>query len=163
MNQPDPKTGDTGTWVGADRRRPHPSPLGRRLLMLAIMLGVLAGFTLLIWLAVDVRKLTHKARVLTAEDLARAALLFRVLAIVVSVSLLGVATWIGHFAWRVRKFDVYPPPGSRHLRVRRVLRGAEARRVSVVISVVAGILALAGAATVPLVLRLLASLGLAAG
>lgn len=163
MNQPDPKTGDTGTWSGGDRRRPHPAPIGRRLLMLAIMLGVLGAFTLLVWLAVDVRRLTNRTRLPTAEELARAALIFRVLAIIVSVSVIGVATWIGHFAWRVRKNDVYPPPGSRHLRVRRVLRGAEAHRVSVVFFVIAGILTLAGASVVPLVFRLLGSLGLSRG
>ena len=128
--------------------------------MLAIMLGVLAGFTLLVWLAVDVRKLTDKSRLPTTEDLARAALLFRILGVVMAVSLLGVAAWIGHFAWRVRAAGVYPPPGSRHLRVRRVLRGAEARRVAVVCYTIAGMLAACGAVLVPLVYRLLARLGL---
>lgn len=128
--------------------------------MLAIMLGVLGGFTLLIWLAVDVRKLTNRGGLPSADELARAARLMRVLAIVMSVSVLGVATWIGHFAWRVRKNEVYPPPGSRHLRVRRVLRGPEALRVSTILFMIAGALVLAGASIVPLVLRLLASLGL---
>lgn len=128
--------------------------------MLAIMLGVLGGFTLLVWLAVDVRKLSNRGGLPSAQELARAAQLLRVLAVVMSVSVLGVATWIGHFAWRVRKNEVYPPPGSRHLRVRRVLRGFEAHRVSGILFTVAGVLALAGASIVPLVLRLLASLGL---
>jgi hypothetical protein len=156
----DPRPEDTGTWSGVDRRRPHPMPLGRRLLMLAIIFGVLGGFTLLVWLAVDVRQLTTRGGMPTAEELARAAHLLRVLAIVMSVSVVGVATWIGHFAWRVRKNEVYPPPGSRHLRVKRVLRGDEARRVSTVLFTIAGILALAGVSLMPLVLRFLASLGL---
>jgi hypothetical protein len=37
---------------GQERRRPHPAPLGRRMLILLIVLGVLGSFTLLIWLAV---------------------------------------------------------------------------------------------------------------
>jgi hypothetical protein len=40
------------------------------------------------------------------------------------------------------------------------LRGDETRRVSTVLFTIAGILALAGVSLVPLVLRLLASLGL---
>lgn len=160
MNQPEFKPEDTGAWPGVDRRRPHPAPIGRRLLMLAIILGVLGGFTLLIWLAVDVRKLSTRGGLPSAEQLARAAQLMRVLAIVMSVSVLGVATWIGHFAWRVRKNEVYPPPGSRHLRVKRVLRGDEARRVSTILFTLAALLVLAGAAVVPMVLRLLATLGL---
>ncbi len=153
--------GASGTWPGGiDRRRPHPAPLGRRTLMIAIILAVLAGFTLLVWLAVDVRKLTQKSRLPTSDDLARAALLFRILAFVMSASLLGVAAWIGHFAWRVRRYQVYPPPGSRHLRVRRVLRDVEARRVAVICFFIAGMLTLIGLALVPLVLRLLATLGL---
>jgi hypothetical protein len=147
-------------WTGGERRRPHPAPIARRLLMFAIILGVLAGFTLIVWLAVDVRILTNKTRPPTMAELARATLLFRILAVVMSASVVGVAIWIGHFAWRVRKYEVYPPPGSRHLRVRRVLRGAEARPVAIVLFAVAAILAVLGAAIAPMVFRLLASLGL---
>jgi len=128
--------------------------------MLAIMLGVLAGFTVLVWLAIDVRKLTQKAGVPTDADLARAVTLFRSLACVMTASLAGVAAWIGHFAWRVHRTDVYPPPGSRHMRVKRVLRGPEARRVAVVCFTIAGLLALCAAVLIPLVIRLLNTLGL---
>jgi hypothetical protein len=128
--------------------------------MLAIIVGVLAAFTLLVWLAVEVKALTDQTRVPTEEELRRAATLFRILAVVMSGSVLGVALWIGHFAWRVHKFEVYPPPGSRQMRVRRVLRGAEARRVSSVCFVIAGLLAAAGAWLAPLVFRLLSAMGL---
>jgi hypothetical protein len=159
---PDPE--QSGTWSGAiERRRPHPAPLARRLLMLAIILGVLAGFTLLVWLAVDVRKLTQKAGLPDSGDLERAVLLFRVLAYVMAVSLLGVAAWIGHFAWRVRRAEVYPPPGSRHMRVKRVLRDAEAHRVATVCFTIAGLLTLCALVLVPLVYRLLYVLGLLTG
>lgn len=128
--------------------------------MAAIILGVLAAFTLLVWLAVEVKALTDQTRVPTEEELRRAAMLFRILAVVMSVSVLGVAMWIGHFAWRVHKAEVYPPPGSRHMRVRRVLRGAEARRVSSVCFLIAGLLAIAGVWLAPLVFRLLSTVGL---
>jgi hypothetical protein len=150
-----------GTPV-AERRRPHPAPIARLVLMLFIVLGVLVGFTLLVWLAVEVRRLSDAARVApTPEDVQRAALLLRTLAVIMSVSLAGVAVWIGHFAWRVRAADVYPPPGSRHMHVRRVLRGAEAQRVATVCFVLAALLLAAGCTLVPLVWELLERLGLA--
>ena len=123
------------------------------------VIGVLIAFALLIWLAIEVRSLTDETRVPSSEELARAGLLFRILAVIVSLSVIGVAIWIGHFAWRVRKAGVYPPPGSRHLRVRRVLRDADARRVAGVLFTVAVVLALAGVSLAPLVLRVLAALG----
>ena len=130
-------------------------------LMVLIVLGVLVGFTLLVWLAVEIRKLTDDLRVApTPADIERAALLLRVLAVLMSVSLAGVAVWIGHFAWRVRAADVYPPPGSRHIRVRRVLRGAEAQRLATICFVLAVLLLAAGCALVPLVWELLERLGL---
>jgi len=148
-------------WVGErDRRRPHPAPRARILLMILIVIGVLGAFGLLIWLALQVNTLTDRTRIPSAEELTRAVKLFRILAIIMSASVLGAAIWIGHFAWRVQQADVYPPPGSRHLRVKRVLRGPEARRVAVLCFTIAGILAVAGASLAPLVFRLLAKLGL---
>jgi len=88
-------------------------------------------------------------------------LLLRTLAVIMSVSLAGVAVWIGHFAWRVRAADVYPPPGSRHMNVRRVLRGAEAQRVATICFVLAVLLLAASCTLVPLVWELLERLGLA--
>ncbi len=146
---------------GTERRRPHPAPVARLVLMGLIVLGVLIGFTLLVWLAVEVRKLTDDQRVTpTFADIQRAAFLLRTLAVIMSVSLAGVAVWIGHFAWRVRVADVYPPPGSRHMNVRRVLRGAEAQRVARVCLVLAVLLLAAGCTLVPLVWELLERLGL---
>jgi hypothetical protein len=129
--------------------------------MVLIVLGVLLGFALLVWLAVEVRKLTDATRVPpTLADIERATLLLRALAVIMSVSLAGVAVWIGHFAWRVRAADVYPPPGSRHMHVRRVLRGAEAQRVATICFVLAVLLLAAGCTLVPLVWELLERLGL---
>ena len=126
-----------------------------------IVLGVLIGFALIVWLAVEVRRLTDATRVPpTLADIERATLLLRTLAVIMSVSLAGVAVWIGHFAWRVRSADVYPPPGSRHMHVRRVLRGAEAQRVATVCFVLAVLLLAAGCTLVPLVWELLERLGL---
>jgi hypothetical protein len=69
--------------------------------MALIVLGVLLGFALLVWLAVEVRKLTDATRVPpTLADIERATLLLRALAVIMSVSLAGVAVWIGHFACR---------------------------------------------------------------
>ena len=142
-----------------DRRRPHPMPAARRLLMVLIVLGVLGAFSLLIWLAVQIRALTNDSRIATADDVHRAAQLFRILAWILSASIVGAALWIGHFAWRIRRTEVYPPPGSRHLRVRRVLRGAQARRIASICMVLAALLLACGLALAPLVVRLLASAG----
>ncbi len=136
--------------------------MARRLLMVLIVLGVLGGFTLLVWLAVEVRRLTDDLREApTLEDIQRATLLLRTLAVIMSVSVVGVAVWVGHFAWRVRQADVYPPPGSRHLRARRVLRGAEAQRVARICLVLAALLFACGLSLAPLVFALLERLGLA--
>jgi hypothetical protein len=160
MNEtPETRPPDDRWQGGRDRRRTHPAPRARLALMLVMVLGVLLAFTLLIWLALEVRSLTDETRVPSSHELAQAGLLFRVLAIVMSLSVIGAAIWIGHFAWRVRTTGVYPPPGSRHLRVRRVLRDAEARRVAAVLLGVAVVLALAGVTLVPLVFRVLSSLG----
>lgn len=144
-----------------ERRRPHPTPVARLVLMALIVFGVLLGFALLVWLAVEVRRLTDATRVSpTLADIERATLLLRALAVIMSVSLAGVAVWIGHFAWRVRAADVYPPPGSRHMHVRRVLRGAEAQRLATICFVLAVLLLAAGCTLVPLVWELLERLGL---
>ena len=155
----DPSSSPVGT---RERRRPHPAPAARMALMILIMIGVLAGFTLLVWLAVEVRRLSGDLRgAPTPADIERAALLLRTLAVIMSASLAGVAVWIGHFAWRVHAAGVYPPPGSRHLRVKRVLRGAEAQRVAKVCFVLAVLLLATGCTLVPLVWDLLERLGLA--
>ena len=135
-------------------------PLARRLLMLLIVLGVLGAFALLVWLAVQIRALTEDSHIATAGDVQLAARLFRILAWVLSASIVGAATWIGHFAWRIRRNEVYPPPGSRHLHVRRIRRGDEARRVANVCMVLAALLLICGMALAPLVIRLMASIGL---
>jgi hypothetical protein len=143
-----------------ERRRPHPMPMARRLLMVVIVLGVLAAFSVLVWIVVQIRTLTDNSRIATADDVHRAAELFRTLAWILSASLVGVAIWIGHFAVRIRRSEVYPPPGSRHIRVRRVLRGAEAKRIATVCMTLAALLLICGLALAPLVLRALARLGL---
>jgi hypothetical protein len=145
--------------VPADRRRPHPMPIARRLLMLLIVLGVLGAFALLIWLAVQIRAVTEDSHIATADDVHRAARLLRILAWILSASIVAAATWIGHFAWRIRRNEVYPPPGSRHLHVRRILRGEEARRVANVCMAFAVVLLLCGFGLAPLVTHVLESIG----
>lgn len=146
--------------VPAERRRAHPMPLARRLLAVLIVLGVLGAFALLVWLAVQIRALTDNSHAPTTGDVQRAAQLFRMLSWILSASIVGTATWIGHFAWRIRREEVYPPPGSRHLRVRRVRRGDDARRVANICMALAVLLLICGLALAPLVTHLLASLGL---
>ena len=156
-----PASGTThlDTTPGFERRRPHPAPIARRLLMTLIVLGVLAAFSVLIWLAVQIRTLTDNSHSPNAFDLRRATELFRTLVWILSASVVGVAIWIGHFGWRIRRSEVYPPPGSRHLRVRRVLKGEAARRMANLFMVLAGVLLICGLAEVPLVMHLLTSLG----
>jgi hypothetical protein len=128
--------------------------------MLLIVLGMLGAFSVLVWLVVQIRTLTDNSRIPNVEDVRRAAELFRRLAWILSASVIGAAIWIGHFAWRIRRNAVYPPPGSRHLHVRRVLRGAEAKRVSSICMVLAVLLLICGLALAPLVSRALERLGL---
>lgn len=135
-------------------------PLGRRLLMLLIVLGVLGGFTLLVWLSVEVKKLTDDLSVPTRQDIQRAVVLLRTLAVIMSVSVVSVSVWIGHFAWRVRKSDVFPPPGSRHVRVKRILHGPEAQRMANLCIVLAVLLLAGGLALVSFVFGLLEQIGL---
>lgn len=150
------------SWpVEHDRRRPHPAPLGRRLLMLLIVLGVLGGFTLLVWLFVEVKRLTDGSSVPAPADIHRAIVLLRTLAVIMSVSVVSVAVWIGHFAWRVHKSDVYPPPGSRQLRVHHVRRGPDAQRLARFLLLLAAVLFACGVALAPLLFDLLRNLGLA--
>ncbi len=128
--------------------------------MILIILGVMAGFVTLVWLIAELRLLMDKDRVPTPADLERAALAFKALAAVLGTSLVAVATWIGHFAWRVQRTAVFPPPGSRQLRVRRVLRGAEALRVAYLCYAVAGILMMLGIAVTPVAFHLMKTLRL---
>lgn len=143
-----------------ERRRPHPLPRARIALMILIVLGLLVGFASLVWLIAELRLLMDKTRIPTHEDLERAALAFKVLAVVMSISVFGMATWIGHFAWRVHRHDVYPPPGSRHLRVKRVRKGAEARSVAYACYSLAALLVLAGIAITPMAFHIMGTLGL---
>jgi hypothetical protein len=147
------------TMPGFERRRPHPAPIARGVLMALIVLGVLTAFSVLVWLAVQIRTLTDNSHAPNGADLRRATELFRILVGILSASVVGVAIWIGHFGWRVRRSEVYPPPGSRHLRVRRVLRGDAARRMANLFIVMSVVLLICGLAEVPLVMHLLASLG----
>jgi hypothetical protein len=147
------------TMPGFERRRPHPAPIARGLLMALIVLGVLAAFSVLVWLAVQIRTLTDNSHAPNAGDLQRATELFRTVVWILSASVVAVAIWIGHFGWRIRRSEVYPPPGSRHLRVRRVLRGDAARRMANFFMTVAAVLLICGLAEVPLVTHLLKSLG----
>ena len=127
--------------------------------MFLIVLGMLGAFSLLVWLVVQIRTLTDNSRIPNSEDVLRAAELFRSLAWILSASVVGAAIWIGHFAWRIRSNEVYPPPGSRHIHVRRVLRGAEARRASNICMTLAVLLLICGLALAPLVSRALERLG----
>jgi hypothetical protein len=145
--------------AGSERRRPHPAPIARRVLMALIVLGVLAAFSVLVWLAVQIRTLTDNSHAPNAGDVRRATELFSTLVWILSASVVGVAIWIGHFGWRIRRSEVYPPPGSRHLRVRHVLRGDAARRMANLFIGVGFVLLICGLAEVPLVMQLLASLG----
>jgi hypothetical protein len=148
-------------WQGGnDRRQPHPAPRARLVLMTTMVIGVLCGFTVLVWLIAELRLLMDKSRVPSQQDLERAALAFKVLAVVISLSVTGAAIWVGHFAWRVHREQVYPPPGSRHLRVRRVRRGLEARRVAYAFYAAAGVLAAAGIAITPLAFHIMRTLRL---
>lgn len=129
--------------------------------MLLIILGVLGGFTLLVWMFVEIKKLTDDSHVPTPADVHRAVVLLRTLAAFMSVSVMGVAVWIGHFAWRVSKTDVYPPPGSRQLRVQHVRRGSDAQRLAKFLAVLAALLFACGVVLAPLLFNLLRNLGLA--
>ena len=66
--------------------------------MFLIVLGMLAAFSVLVWMVVQIRTLTDNSRIPNFEDVRRAGQLFRTLAWILSASVVGAAIWIGHFA-----------------------------------------------------------------
>jgi len=93
------------------------------------------------------------------EDVERLTHWLKVMSVVMGLSMVGVATWIAHFCWRISTTQVYPPPGSRDIKPKRVLRGTSARMFALVGYFVAATLGVTGLALIPVVWRLLAKLG----
>jgi hypothetical protein len=119
------------------------------------MAGAVGGFGILLYLNVLLQRVIDKTQPVAPEDIASLAQWLRVMSVVMGLSMLGVAVWIAHFSWRVSTTAVYPPPGSRHLKPKRVLRGRVARTVALAGYLFAAVLGSAGVALVPLVWRLL--------
>jgi len=145
-------------WGGSERRQPHPSPRGRKTLKWGIIAGALSGFAILLYLNVLLQRVIDRTQPVSEHDVVGLALWLRIMSVTMGLSILGVAAWIAHFSWRVARSGVYPPPGSRHLEPRRVLRGREARTLARVGYALAGILGTAGVALIPLVWKLLRAL-----
>ena len=123
------------------------------------MLGAVLGFGILLYLNVLLQRVIDKTQTAPSPaDAARLVLWLKVMSIVMGVSMVGVATWIAHFSWRVSTTEVYPPPGSRHIKPRRVLRGQPARFFSLIGYFIAAVLGCSGLALVPIVWHLLAKL-----
>ena len=128
--------------------------------MLVIVLGVLAAFSMLVWLVVQIRTLTDNSRVATGDDVRRAAELFRIARL--------DPERLGHWSRDLdRPFRLAHPPqpglsAARFtpLQVRRALKGEEANRIASICMAVAVLLLICGLALAPLVLRALSRLGL---
>jgi len=91
------------------------------------MLGAVVGFGILLYLNVLLQRVIDKAQPAAPEDVVRLTQWLKVMSVVMGLSMVGVATWIAHFSWRVSTTQVYPPPGSRGIKPKRVLRGTTAR------------------------------------
>ena len=144
--------------VGAERRQPHPSPRGRKTLKWVIIAGALAGFGILFYLNVLLQRVIDKAQPAAPRDVVNLTLWLKVMSVVMGLSMFGVALWIAHFAWRIGTTAVYPPPGSRHIKSKRVVRGHPARLFAMIGYFVAATLGFAGLALIPVVWRLLGKL-----
>jgi hypothetical protein len=145
-------------WKGAERRHPHPSPRGRKTLKWTIMAGALAGFGILLYLNVLLQRVIDKAQPVAPSDVASLTLWLKIMSIVMGLSMFGVAVWIAHFSWRISTTAVYPPPGSRRVKPKRVVRGQPARFLAMIGYFIAASLGIAGLALIPVVWRLLAKL-----
>jgi hypothetical protein len=145
-------------WAGDERRQPHPAPRARKTLKWAIISGALLGFGILLYLNVLLQRVIDRTQPVAPQDVARLAQWLKIMSVVMGLSMFGVATWIAHFAWRVSTTAVYPPPGSRHLKPKRVLRGQAARLFALIGYFLAATLGIAGLALIPIVWRLLARL-----
>jgi hypothetical protein len=119
------------------------------------MAGAAAGFGILFYLNVLLQRVIDKTRPAAAHDVAGLTRWLKVMSVVMGLSIFGVALWIAHFSWRVNSTAVYPPPGSRHIKPRQVLRGARARWLALMGYVLAATLALVGCALIAGVWRLL--------
>ena len=140
---------------GPERRQPHPAPRSRKTLKWVIVAGAVAGFGILMYLYVLLQRVTDRTQPAATADVVSLFHWLRVMSVVMGLSMVGVAVWIAHFSWRISTTAVYPPPGSRHIRPKRVLRGRVARSLALAGYLFAAVLGSAGAALVPVVWRLL--------
>jgi hypothetical protein len=127
------------------------------------MLGAVLGFGILLYLNVLLQRVIDKAQPVAPEDVVRLTQWLKVMSVVMGLSMVGVATWIAHFCWRISTTKIYPPPGSREIKPKRVLRGQPARMLALVGYFVAVTLGVTGLALIPVVWRLLAKLAAPAG
>jgi hypothetical protein len=141
-----------------ERRQPHPTPRGRKTLKWTIIAGALAGFGILLYLNVLLQRVIDKSLPAAPRDVANLALWLKIMSVVMGLSMFAVAVWIAHFSWRVGTTAAYPPPGSRHIKPQRVVRGHPARLFALIGYFVAAALGVAGLALIPVVWRLLAHL-----
>ncbi len=140
---------------GPERRKPHPAPRSRKTLKWVIVGGAVGGFGILLYLNVLLQRVIDKAQPIAPEDIVSLSEWLRVMSVVMGLSMLGVAIWIAHFSWRVSTTAIYPPPGSRQIKPKRVLRGRVARALALAGYLLAAVLGSAGVALVPVVWRLL--------
>jgi hypothetical protein len=145
-------------WDGPERRAPHPAPRARKTLKWTIIVGALLGFGILLYLNVLLQRVIDRTQAVSPADAAQLTQWLKVMSVVMGLSMVGVAIWIAHFSWRVSTTAVYPPPGSRHIKPKRVLRGQPARFFSLIGYFVAAVLGCSGLALVPIVWRLLGKL-----
>ncbi|MGH8262959.1 MAG: hypothetical protein ACRET4_05745 [Steroidobacteraceae bacterium] len=123
------------------------------------MFGAVLGFGILLYLNVLLQRVIDKSQPVAPADVARLTQWLKVMSVVMGLSMVGVATWIAHFCWRISTTQVYPPPGSRDIKPKRVLRGKTARMFALIGYFLAVTLGVTGLALIPVVWRLLAKLG----
>lgn len=119
------------------------------------MFGAVLGFGILLYLNVLLQRVIDKAQPVKPEDVAHLTQWLKVMSVVMGLSMVGVAAWIAHFSWRISTTKVYPPPGSRELKPKRILRGRAARLFALLGFFVSATLGVGGLALIPVVWRLL--------
>jgi hypothetical protein len=127
----------------------------QRAVLIALAASAVLGLVVLLAARGAIGELAGAACRGEAQAVFRLRLLVTLVVILVPAGALGIALYLGLTARRIRRAQVFPPPGMWLLRPMRRLRGPAANRVAAAMVVLAAILAVAAAVLFALSSRLL--------